>query len=345
MIDRLRLMVGVNAYLRVFILRICVFVVCALGFGQLTYAHHSHANLNKKDIQRHRGVVTNFAWRMPHVYMRVQAANALGEQVEYIIELLHPPAMLERGWKRDSVKPGDIVSWEGAMDRNPSRHYSGLNWIEKQTGERFDLKLRNTPLEPSSDLSGLWVRDMKGKRPFYAPPEGWPLTDKGKAMVSNFDQTRNPQVNCENPGIPKATILPYPIKISRSSDDRIVFEYELRHGQRIVYLDPGHLAGQASKWGHSVGRMEGDVLVVETDNFISDRWGSHTGIDSSDQKTLVERFKLSDDGLGVEVRMILTDPVYLTKPHEFVHYMRKIQDRELVDPTCSMESAKGFIES
>ena len=46
------------------------------------------------------------------------------------------------------------------------------------------------------------------------------------------------------------------------------------------------------------GVVQGDELVVETTNFAADRWGSHTGIDSSEQKHLVERYSLGNGGLG-----------------------------------------------
>lgn len=324
-------------------------ICCALLYGLMipaqVSAHHSHSNLNKKDIQQHRGIVTKLNWRMPHVYMKVSAPNAQGAQVEYSIELLHPPAMLERGWQKNTFQVGDSIIWLGAMDKNPNRYYSGLTWAENSVGERFDLKLKKTPIEPSTDYTGIWVSDLKGKRPFYAPPEGWPLTKKGMDLVAGFEQTQNPQVKCQNPGIPKATLLPYPIKVSRPDADKIVLEYELREGQREIHLTVDHQPGPPSKWGHSVGHMQGEVLVVRTDNFIADRWGNHTGIDSSEQKTLVERFSLTDGGFGVEIRMTLTDPVYLTEPFEIVHHWRKIGDRELVDSTCSLESARGFIDS
>jgi hypothetical protein len=96
--------------------------------------------------------------------------------------------------------------------------------------------------------------------------------------------------------------------------------------------------------GHSVGWFEGDQLVVETSNFIADTWGSHTGVDSSAQKQLLERYSLTNGGLGLMVEITLTDPVYLTQPVTFNHYWKKLPDRELVQAPCTLESSQLWIE-
>ena len=282
---------------------------------------------------------------MPHVFIKAMAPNAAGEVVEYSIEVLHPPAMVERGWSKDSLKPGDQITWEGAADKNPKRAFSGLNWLEKSDGTRLEMEKRDATLEPSTDFSGLWVRDLRGGKPHYKPPADWPYTELGQALVDNFDESQNPQVACKDPGPPKATLLPYPIKISRPDDKTIVFDYELRTTQRIIYLDRDHPPGEPSAMGHAVGWFEGDTLVVETTNFIADRWGIHTGVDSSDQKHLLERYSLSDDGLALEIQMTVTDPVYLAEPVTIDHFLAKLEDRQLVDVDCTLENARLFLEA
>ena len=68
-------------------------------------------------------------------------------------------------------------------------------------------------------------------------------------------------------------------------------------------------------------------------------------MDSSDQKHLVERYALSDDGLALEIQMVVTDPVYLSEPVTIDYYMSKIPDRKLVDVQCSLENARLFLEA
>jgi hypothetical protein len=308
-------------------------------------AHHSHSSLDRKNIQIHRGTVTKYDWRMPHVFIKAMAPNAAGKVVEYSIEVLHPPAMLERGWSKDSLKPGDQITWEGAADKNPNRAFSGLNWLEKSDGTRLEMEKRQVELNPSTDLTGLWVRDLRGGRPHYNPPADWPYTELAQALVDQFDESQNPQVSCQNPGPPKATLLPYPLKISRPDERTVVIDYELRETPRVIHLDRDHPAGEPSAMGHSIGRFEGDVLIVETNNFIADRWGSHTGVDSSKQKHLLERYSLSEDGLALEIQMVLTDPVYLSEPVTIDYFMTKIADRQLLDVECTLENARLYLEA
>ena len=321
---------------------LCLFV---LQLPDYSVAHHSHSSLDRNNIQTHRGTVTQYDWRMPHVFIKVMAPNPAGEVVEYSIEVLHPPAMMQRGWRKDSLKPGDQITWEGAADKNPDRAYSGLNWLEKSDGTRLEMDKNAVEVEPSTNLTGLWVRDLRGGKPHYVPPADWPYTALAQEKVDGFHESQNPQVNCQNPGPPKATLLPYPMKIRRPDDQTVILDYELRDAPRVIYLDGRPPPEERSALGHSVGRFDDDVLVVETTNFTADQWGIHTGVDSSEQKQLVERFTLVDDGRALNIQMTVTDPVYLSAPVTIDYYMSKIPDRDLVDIPCTLENARLYLEA
>lgn len=317
-----------------------------------TNAHHSHANLNKNDIRIYSGIVTRYSWTMPHVFLKVRAPNTDGEIVEYSIEMLHPPAMAKRGWARNSLKKGERITWQGPHDFNPSRHYTGLNWAEKNDGSRLTMtEQKEGKVEPSSDFSGLWKRsDYDPKtgetkfNPHYKPPKDWPLTEVGQKLVDNFHEDQNPMVNCGNPGPPKAMIVPYPVMITRPDDSKIIFERELMKDPRVIHLDHTQEKDKPSKLGHSIGWFEGNSLIIKTDNFIDDPWGSHTGIDSSKEKVLTEKFTLSDDGMFLYAEITVNDPIYLEEPHTFYHRWKKIGDREVIQAPCTMESAKLYLQ-
>ena len=197
----------------------------------------------------------------------------------------------------------------------------------------------------STDFTGLWKRsDVGGFKPHYTPPEGWPFSAKGQEMVDNYSEDDNPMVTCGNPGPPKMMIVPYPVSITRPDDRTVVMERELMADKRVVYLDPQHEAGEASALGHSIGRFEGDSLIVETDNFIADTWGSHTGVSSSEQKKLREVFTMSEDGLFLMAEITIDDPVYLAKPVTFSHRWRKLADREVIQAPCTMEAAMLYMQ-
>jgi len=139
-------------------------------------------------------------------------------------------------------------------------------------------------------------------------------------------------------------IVPYPVMITRPNDQTIVFERELMQTVRVIHLNQKKEKGAPSKLGHSIGWFEDGGLIVKTDNFIDDPWGSHTGIDSSKQKHLTEKFTLSEDGLFLYAEITVDDPVYLSKPHTFYHRWKKIGDREVIQAPCTMESAKLYLQ-
>ena len=318
--------------------------ILGLSLAIVAHAHHSHSNIDRNNIKQHTGVVSDYSWSMPHVYLKVMAPNQEGDVVEYSIELLHPPGMQRMGWEKSSFKPGDRITWSGASDRNPNRYYSGLEWAERGDGVRFNTENQEEEVQPSTDFSGVWVRDLKGERPTYSPPSGWPYNELAQEQVDNYNEIQNPALDCEDQGPPRATLLPYPVRISRQDEDTFIIEYELREGSRVIYLDNAPDSSEPSIWGYSMGHFEDDELVVETSNFSANRWGNHAGVNSSAQKHLVERFSLSNNGLSLDIQMTLTDPVYLTEPVTFDYHMAKIMDREFVQVSCTTENARLFLE-
>jgi hypothetical protein len=319
---------------------------CSLYMGA-AIAHHSHATLDPNDVRILTGTVTKFGWTNPHVFIKVMAPNPKGEMVEYGIEMNNPPSLVRLGWSKNTIKTGDVMTWEGPHDRNKDRAYSGATWVEVN-GERLTTSGSSNisvNVTPSTDFSGIWTRDDPGGfKPNYLPPTGWPLNATGQAMVDAFNENQNPALECDDPGPPKSTILPYPHRITRVDDTTILIERDLLDTPRVVHLDRNTPTGEPSLMGYSVGWFEGDVLVIETSNFIADRWGSQTGIDSSEQKHLLERYSLIDGGLGLKAEITLTDPVYLSAPISFDHFWKKLADRDLVDAPCTLESTKLWIE-
>tara|TARA_B100000809_G_scaffold262465_1_gene313502 strand:+ start:287 stop:1333 length:1047 start_codon:yes stop_codon:yes gene_type:complete len=316
-----------------------------LGLALPVWAHHSHSNIDREDIRVHSGIVSEYNWSMPHVFLRIMAPNQDGQVVEYTIEFLHPPGMVERGWSPETFQVGERITWEGASDRNPKRYFTSMSWAERADGTRVDYGFggeRKAAVLPSKDFTGLWKRS-RSFGSTYAPPPGLPLTEVGQALFDNFNPRTNPQVDCMEPGPPRFTILPYPIQITRPDEKTVVLKGELRHEPRVVHLDMDYPVGPPSHLGHSVGWFEGKELIVETTNFTQDRWGTHAGIDSSDQKHLIERYSMNEDGLMLKVLMTVTDPIYLAQPIEIDYSMDKQPDRQLVTAPCSLEGARLFL--
>ena len=314
------------------------------------FAHHSHANLDRANPQVFSGVITKYAWTMPHVYMKVEAPNSRGELVEYTIELQNPPGMVLKGWSPDYFTVGERITWQGAADRNANRYYTGMDWFEREDGvrmsNRFDDVAEPLPAEPSRSFAGLWRRGDAFEN-VYAPEPDWPYSALGRELADNFDERTNPQINCVDPGPPKFMMLPYPVRIERPDDQRILIYGELRSPEqhRVIWFDRDKASPGPSRMGHSVGWFEGEDLWVETTDFLADTWGTYSGMDSSDQKHLLERFRILDDGLNMSLLVTITDPVYLAEPVVIDYPMTRMVDRPFVNAPCTLESAKLFMEA
>ena len=326
--------------------------IVLFGFVALpASAHHSHASLNRDDVRLYQGKVVKYSWTMPHVFLQIDAPDEKGEIVEYTVELQHPPAMARLGWSKTTWKTGDRITWEGPHDRDLGRHYTGMKWAETDDGTRLLTDRRTaavieTEVEPSTDFTGLWKRsDVGGFNPHYKPPKGWPLSARGQEIVDNFHEDQNPMVTCGTPGPPKMMIVPYPMILTRPDDNTVVIERELMRDKRYIHLNGTGEIGAPSRLGHSTGRFEGDTLIVETTNFIDDPWGSHTGVDSSAEKQLVEKFTMSDAGTYLHAEITITDPVYLANPFTFTHRWEKLADRPVIQAPCTMEAARLYLEA
>ena len=160
-----------------------------------------------------------------------------------------------------------------------------------------------------------------------------------------FDPDRNPVWDCEPESLPTILGHPYPFEIVRDGADRIVMRYEVNNVERIVHLGmTEHPADVApSPRGHSIGRIENGELVVETARFSPVRWGNGTGVDGSERKTTVERYRMSDDGKVLSLVFTMTDPEYLREPVTVEHTYDLTADYTLQDYTCDPATSRRHL--
>jgi hypothetical protein len=117
----------------------------------------------------------------------------------------------------------------------------------------------------------------------------------------------------------------------------MLFE-DLSHGMmRTIYLKRGHPAKLEPTWlGDSVGRWEGETLVVDTVGFNDQTWLNERGAQHSDALHLVERIRLVIGGEYLEYKMTADDPKALAKPYGYTRYYKKV-DSEIMDDVCRDE--------
>jgi len=105
----------------------------------------------------------------------------------------------------------------------------------------------------------------------------------------------------------------------------------------------GRIATQQFQHGHSVGHWEGKVLVVETTNFTDHKMGLSTGVPSSSQKKLIERFALNDDGKSLTYSGTIDDPVYLTQQAQWSGRLEYRPGMPQSNQKCNVDVARKFL--
>ena len=85
--------------------------VAALALTVPASAHHSFAMFDSDKTTSVTGTVKEFEWVNPHSWLRVTVDDqATGKAAQWAFEMGSPGQQAQRGWKPDSVKPGDKVT-------------------------------------------------------------------------------------------------------------------------------------------------------------------------------------------------------------------------------------------
>jgi hypothetical protein len=124
--------------------------------------------------------------------------------------------------------------------------------------------------------------------------------------------TRDPEIKCYLPGVPRATYLPFPFQIFQGTGSFFI-AYEYAGAVRNVYLkDPGEAA--IDSWmGQSFGRWEGDTFVVEVTGFNDQSWFDRAGNHHTEQLKVTERYTMTDAD-HINYQATITDPGTFAKP-------------------------------
>jgi hypothetical protein len=144
----------------------------------------------------------------------------------------------------------------------------------------------------------------------------------------------HPGVRCLPSGFPEKNFVPAPYKILHMPG-LIVFLYESRTIYRQVFMDGRpHPADPNPAWqGYSIGRWEGDTLVVETTGFNGLAWLDMSGHPATDALRVTERFTRRDFG-HMDLRITIDDPKAYTRPWTVSADVRLLPDDELIEHIC-----------
>ena len=157
------------------------------------------------------------------------------------------------------------------------------------------------------------------------------------AVVANDGVVPRDRSNCSPPGMPRIMRLgQYPYEFL-FTPGRVTINQEAWMQTRTIWTDGrSHLEEPDPTFmGNSIGRWEGDTLVVDTIG-ISDQLDLDTGMPHSAQFRLTERIHLSPDDPDVLVNeMRMEDPEALEEPFEITVRYRRDREGALIEFQCA----------
>jgi hypothetical protein len=204
------------------------------------------------------------------------------------------------------------------------------------------------------DLSGIWqvlntaAWDIQDHAASLGVPggqgvvEGNEIPYQPSALARKRDnyanrRTADPETKCYEPGVPRATYMPYPFQIVQTPTF-VGILYEYIHLTRHIYLDgTPHPKGPIDNWwmGDSRAHWEGNTLVVDVIHFTDQTWFDRAGNFHSDALHVVERYTPTDrDHLLYEAT--IEDPKVFTRPWKMSMplYRRQEPNVQLLDYEC-----------
>jgi hypothetical protein len=227
-----------------------------------------------------------------------------------------------------------------------------------------------TPVALAAEFTGVWVavgtfEDPAGPPPWSNTPwpEDPPFTPWGEAESRRLGDPAS--FTACAPGGPVYHMWElglFPIQILEAPDQLVILREASGMPRRIYTDGRGHPEDLEPSWmGHSIGRWEGEVLVVDTVGTNGraravNGVGSNAQVSSDDAKPrlpvseelhLVERFKLVAEGTILEDEITINDSKTYTAPITVKHYFQRRPDIDMLEyycmdnPRSSDETAPG----
>lgn len=192
------------------------------------------------------------------------------------------------------------------------------------------------------DLSGLWrgTRNLINDISVGAAPGELVLLPWAKALlderIGNF-QRDDPTASCIPGGVPRSTLVGsfYPFR-TVAAPGRLFILYEAVHWWREIFLDGRALpADMNPTWmGYSIGRWEGDELVVTTAGFNNRGWLDNKGHPATDRLRVTERFIRRSFG-RMDIQITVDDPGAYERPFTITQPVQFQADNDLLEYVCN----------
>ncbi len=199
---------------------------------------------------------------------------------------------------------------------------------------------------PPFDLTGTWFIDMRNSEntwrfnptgPFTLTPAAQVHYDAAKKAQAEGKVYRDDIGQCWPAGLPIIMTRVWPIAMIQKPT-AIYMISGFMNSLRTIYLDGRQHSDPdvvvPSFNGESIGRWEGDTLVIDTKYFVPDHHWIDTGIPASDQLHVVERVKLVNNGNTLEIAYTMTDPKNWEGDWKVTKRWTRVEDTDIAEVSC-----------
>jgi len=306
---------------------VAAFALSLVVWTPAVSGHHSNVEYDRDTVVEFEGETVSVLWRNPHVTVEVATTDESGETVVWSLEGAAVSSQRRRGVTDGLIAVGDRVRVAGFPSTRRPEHMlvehlllpDGVElllgstreprWSEREVGSsEWTVDPARASTDQASGILRVWTRGRV--RPWYfREAEEFELTEWAAAHAAEFDPFEdNPLLDCTPPGMPALMGNPYPMEFVETDRD-IELRFEEFDVVRMIHMDEadgGHDVA-ASPLGHSVGRWEGDTLVVATNRINWPHFG-RVGIPQSESVEVVERFTVVDEEDRLDYELTITDP-------------------------------------
>jgi hypothetical protein len=146
--------------------------------------------------------------------------------------------------------------------------------------------------------------------------------------------TRDPEIKCYMPGVPRMIYMPFPFQIIQSRDT-ILMASEFASASRTIRMNSKEKSPTDSWMGWSVGRWEGDTLVIDVTDQIDQTWFDRAGDYHSEELKVTERYSAVDRNT-INYEATMTDPKTFSRPWKITMplYRHVEKNAQLLEYKC-----------
>ena len=299
------------------------------------FAHHSVAAEFDPGLQGElEGEITQVWYTNPHIRYRLEVASDTGEREAWELQAGNVTTLRRADWFEDTLQVGDRITVYGDLGRRGAKKLR-IEEVVLADGRKISPRRENVQEERSTirasatrnygytsagndypiDITGPWRNDYRWRVTVDdLEPKPTPFTPEGRRLFDSTEPWHDDALRCVALGLPRVFGSPYNMDIVDAGSHYLMVYVEHNMPRRI-WMDgrsaPPNMP--ATSMGFSLGRWEGEDLVIETSH-LRPGWLDGSGLPMAGEDTrIVERYEFSQDRLSIERTMTIYDPYY-TEP-------------------------------